>query len=45
LINDGWTIAFYQNFFDDPFFVEIAEMYALRILVFNEKTSTITKWK
>lgn len=34
---------FYQNFFEDPFFVEIAELYALRLLVFNEITSTIIK--
>lgn len=35
---------FYQNFFDDPFFEEVAEIYTLRLIVFNETTTTIVKW-
>lgn len=35
---------FYQNFFDDPFFEEVAEIYTLRLIVFNEITTTIVKW-
>lgn len=35
---------FYENFFDDPFFTEVAEMYKLRMLVFDEKTKMILKW-
>jgi len=36
--------SFYHNFFEDPFFVEIAELYALRLIVFDELNARITKW-
>lgn len=37
--------GFYVKFFDDPFFLEIADLYDLKLLVFNEKTAKIEKWK
>lgn len=36
--------SFYDNFFEDNYFVEIAELYNLRMLVFNEKNHNIVKW-
>ncbi len=35
---------FYQNFFDDPFFKEVADIYSLRLIIFNEITTTIIQW-
>jgi hypothetical protein len=35
---------FYDNFFEDVYFLEIAELYKLKMLVFNEKNNTIVKW-
>ncbi|MCU0347571.1 MAG: hypothetical protein MUC59_11555 [Saprospiraceae bacterium] len=35
---------FYDNFFEDSYFLEIAELYKLKMLVFNEKNNTIIKW-
>lgn len=36
--------SFYENFFDDPFFAEVANLYHLRMLVFDEKEKIIVKW-
>lgn len=35
---------FYESFFDDSYFVEIAVLYDLKMCVFNEKTSKIISW-
>lgn len=35
---------FYNSFFDDPFFVELAEHYALKIAVFDQIQPVILKW-
>jgi len=37
--------GFYTKFFDDPFFLEIADLYDLKLLIFNEKESKIIQWK
>ncbi|HRI62310.1 MAG TPA: XisH family protein [Saprospiraceae bacterium] len=37
--------AFYTKFFDDPFFLEVAELYELKMLIFNEKDATVLSWK
>lgn len=37
--------AFYNNFFEDPYFQEVAELYNLKMLIFDEKNQTIVKWK
>ncbi|MEZ4776203.1 MAG: element excision factor XisH family protein [Bacteroidia bacterium] len=35
---------FYESFFDDPFFGEVAELYHLRMIVYDEQQKTIVKW-
>ncbi len=35
---------FYENFFDDPFFVELSEHYQVKIVVFAETKPEIVKW-
>jgi XisH protein len=35
---------FYESFFDDPFFVELAQHYALKIAVFDQIQPLILKW-
>ncbi len=35
---------FYENFFEDPYFLEIAEMYSLKMLIFDEKNNKLVKW-
>jgi XisH protein len=35
---------FYESFFDDPFFVELAQHYALKIAVFDQTQPLILKW-
>lgn len=37
--------GFYVKFFDDPFFLEIADLYELNLLIFNEKESKIIQWR
>lgn len=37
--------GFYVKFFDDPFFLEVADLYELRLLIFNEKDPNILRWK
>ncbi|MFN0036613.1 MAG: element excision factor XisH family protein [Saprospiraceae bacterium] len=36
--------GFYTSFFDDPFFVEVAQEYNVFLLVYDETKSTIEKW-
>ena len=35
---------FYEDFFDDSFFVEILKRFEVKILVFDEKTENIVQW-
>lgn len=37
--------AFYLKFFDDPFFLEVADLYDLKMLIFDEKNAVILSWK
>jgi XisH protein len=37
-------IEFYENFFSDPFFVELCDFYKVRIVVYDEVKSIIKKW-
>lgn len=36
---------FYQSFFDDPFFVEIAQDYEVFLIVYDESETLIHIWK
>jgi hypothetical protein len=36
--------SFYQRFFDDPFFVKLAQRFNVNLLVYDETTSTIVSW-
>lgn len=36
---------FYVDFFDDAFFVEITNLYEVKIIVFNPETKQIVQWK
>jgi hypothetical protein len=40
----GVPREFYENFFSDPFFVELCEAYNVRIVVYDEVKSLIQKW-
>lgn len=35
---------FYENFFSDPFFVELCEFYKVKIIVYDETKISIKKW-
>jgi XisH protein len=35
----------YSNLFDDSYFQEIAELYELKMIVYDEKNKTIVSWK
>jgi hypothetical protein len=35
---------FYESFFGDPFFLDVAKRFDVRMVVFNFKTETIVKW-
>jgi XisH protein len=35
---------FYENFFSDPFFVELCSFYKVKIVVYDETKSIIKKW-
>jgi hypothetical protein len=37
-------LKFYENFFDDLFFVELTQHYQVNMIVFNEETPLIEKW-
>lgn len=36
--------AFYNRFFDDPFFQKLARRYQVNLLVYNELNNTIVSW-
>lgn len=35
---------FYENFFSDPFFVELSAFYKVKIVVYDEEKSIIKEW-
>ena len=35
---------FYENFFSDPFFVELSAFYKVKIVVYDEEKSIIREW-
>lgn len=35
---------FFDDFFDDPFFVEVAERFDVALLVFEVSTNQLVKW-
>ncbi|MFN8347814.1 MAG: element excision factor XisH family protein [Spirosomataceae bacterium] len=37
--------GFYEDFFDDAFFLEVIECFGVCLIVFDEIQSTIVKWK
>ncbi len=37
-------VNFYNDFFDDPFFVEIAERFNMSLIVFDEEINEIISW-
>jgi hypothetical protein len=38
------TNLFYRSFFEDPFFVELAGHYALKIAIFDQNQPKILQW-
>ncbi len=38
-------LGFYNRFFDDPFFEDIALSFDIKMLIFNENTAKIEQWK
>jgi XisH protein len=36
--------GFYEGFFDDPFFIEVAQEYRISLIIFDETTNVIFKW-
>ncbi|MFN0015475.1 MAG: element excision factor XisH family protein [Saprospiraceae bacterium] len=36
--------AFYERFFDDPFFLRLAQRFWVKMLVFNEEKNSIVQW-
>lgn len=38
-------ITFYNNLFDDSYFQKIAQLYDLKMLIFDEKSEIISEWK
>lgn len=37
--------SFYDRFFDDQFFIRLANRYEIKMIVFDEEKKTITSWK
>jgi hypothetical protein len=37
-------IGYYKRFFDDHFFVELAQDFDVKMLLFNETTPIIEQW-
>jgi hypothetical protein len=35
---------FYETFFDDPFFQDVAKRFQVRLIIFNFKTDEVVKW-
>ena len=38
-------LGFYESFFEDTFFLEMAAHYQMNMIVFNENTNKIIEWK
>ena len=38
-------ISFYNSLFDDSYFQKIAQLYDLKMLIFDEKSEIISEWK
>lgn len=38
-------ITFYNSLFDDSYFQKIAQLYDLKMLIFDEKSESISEWK
>ena len=38
-------LSFYNRFFDDHFFIDLAKQYSLRMIIFEENLQTIVQWK
>jgi len=36
--------AFYERFFDDPFFLRLAQRFGVNMLIFNEEKNIIVQW-
>jgi hypothetical protein len=36
--------AFYERFFDDPFFLRLAQRFGVNMVIFNEEKNIIIKW-
>lgn len=37
-------LGFYNRFFDDAFFLDVAKSFDIKMIVFNETQPTIAKW-
>ena len=37
--------AFYNRFFDDPFFIDLAKQFQLKMIIFDESNEKILEWK
>jgi hypothetical protein len=37
-------LSFYSRFFDDSFFVKLAERFHVKMLIFNEQNKEVVKW-
>jgi hypothetical protein len=38
-------LGFYESFFEDTFFLEMAAYYQMNMIVFDENTNKIIEWK
>jgi hypothetical protein len=38
-------LDFYSNLFDDSYFQEVAELYDLKMIIYDEKNKEIIEWK
>jgi len=41
----AFPITFYNSLFDDSYFQKIAQLYDLKMLIFDEKSESISEWK
>jgi len=37
-------LAFYERFFDDPFFQRLAKRYGIKLIIFHETENRIVEW-
>ncbi len=37
--------AFYNRFFDDQFFIRLADRFEVKMIIFNEEAKSIVSWK